>query len=78
VRILFDAAATSAAVRVLISMEEESSGKTWDTVGCDRNLISASMNALVDGYEYACIQHSSACALCEEPEAGMKLQMEKA
>eukprot|EP01083_Nonionella_stella_P224439 798905_1 len=53
VRILDPESATRAATRVMIEFKDEVTGKKWTTVSVDRNIISASLNALVDGFEYA-------------------------
>ena len=59
VRILDPQSATNAATRVMI--EFRNGDTTWTTVSVDRNIISASVNALVDGYEYALIEHAESC-----------------
>lgn len=66
VRILDPASATAAATRVMIEFRDVTSDKTWTTVSVDRNIISASLNALVDGFEYALIDHAIACNLCDD------------
>jgi len=66
VRILDPESATAAATRVMIEFREKETERTWTTVSVDRNVISASLNALVDGFEYALIEHASACALCDD------------
>jgi 2-isopropylmalate synthase len=53
VRILDPAAATAAATRVMIEFKDVNTDRQWTTVSVDRNIISASLNALVDGFEYA-------------------------
>jgi len=58
--------ATEAATRVMIEFRDTSSDKTWTTVSVDRNVISASLNALTDGLEYALIEHASMCMLCDD------------
>lgn len=51
VRILDTTTGTAARTRVLI---ESTNGRTeWGTVGCDENIIEASLQALVDSMEYA-------------------------
>mmetsp|Transcript_5756 Transcript_5756/g.23964 ORF Transcript_5756/g.23964 Transcript_5756/m.23964 type:complete len:461 (+) Transcript_5756:645-2027(+) len=65
VRILDPKSASRAATRVMISFRNVDTGETWTTVGVDRNIISASANALVDGFEYAVIEHADFCMLCE-------------
>jgi len=66
VRILDPTSATEAATRVMIEFRDTSSDKTWTTVSVDRNVISASLNALTDGLEYALIEHASMCMLCDD------------
>lgn len=64
VRILDPQSATNAATRVMI--EFRNGDVTWTTVSVDRNIISASVNALVDGFEYALIEQAKSCMLCED------------
>ena len=59
VRILDPQSATNAATRVMI--EFRNGDVTWTTVSVDRNIISASVNALVDGFEYALIEQAKSC-----------------
>jgi 2-isopropylmalate synthase len=59
VRILDPESATNAATRVMIEFRKGE--ETWTTVSVDRNIISASVNALVDGFEYALIEHALSC-----------------
>lgn len=66
VRILDPESATGAATRVMIEFRDNESLKTWTTVSVDRNVISASLSALVDGFEYALIEHASECSLCDD------------
>lgn len=63
VRILDPEAATKAATRVMIEFSDVESGKKWTTVSVDRNIISASLNALVDGFEYALRETVATCVL---------------
>jgi 2-isopropylmalate synthase len=50
VRVLDEASATAASVRVLI---RTAGGKrSWTTVGVSDNVVSASLDALVDSFEY--------------------------
>uniref|UniRef100_A0A7S3NPT1 (R)-citramalate synthase n=1 Tax=Aureoumbra lagunensis TaxID=44058 RepID=A0A7S3NPT1_9STRA len=65
VRILDPKSASRAATRVHILFKDIATGKTWTTVGVDRNIISASANALVDGLEYGIIEHADFCYLCD-------------
>ena len=55
VRILDPEQATGAATRVMIEFRDPEGDISWTTVSVDRNVISASLNALVDGFEYALI-----------------------
>lgn len=66
VRILDPTSATGAATRVMIEFRDTSNEQTWTTVSVDRNVISASLNALIDGLEYALIEHASMCMLCDD------------
>jgi 2-isopropylmalate synthase len=66
VRILDPVSATAAATRVMIEFRDIETEKTWTTVSVDRNIISASLNALIDGFEYALIEYASVCALCDD------------
>jgi 2-isopropylmalate synthase len=66
VRILDPTSATGAATRVMIEFRDNLTEKKWTTVSVDRNVISASLNALVDGFEYALIEHAEHCMLCED------------
>jgi len=66
VRILDPKAATGAATRVLIEFRDKTNNKTWTTVSVDRNIISASLNALIDGLEYALIENAAMCMLCDD------------
>jgi len=66
VRILDPASATQAATRVMIEFRDSVTEQQWTTVSVDRNVISASLNALVDGFEYALIEHAEHCMLCDD------------
>jgi 2-isopropylmalate synthase len=66
VRILNPNAATEAVTRVLVDFRDTETDKTWTTVSVDSNIVSASLNALVDGFEYALIEHAEACMLCND------------
>lgn len=66
VRILDPNSATGAATRVMIEFRDTESEKQWTTVSVDRNVISASLNALVDGLEYALVEHAQLCMLCDD------------
>ena len=66
VRILDPESATSAATRVMIEFLDRAKETTWTTVSVDRNVISASLNALVDGFEYALIEYADSCMLCDD------------
>ena len=66
VRILDPSSATGAATRVMIEFRDTANDSTWTTVSVDRNVISASLNALIDGLEYALIEHAPMCMLCDD------------
>jgi 2-isopropylmalate synthase len=66
VRILDPDAATGASTRVMIEFRDSADDTTWTTVSVDTNVISASLNALIDGYEFALIEHADQCFLCED------------
>jgi 2-isopropylmalate synthase len=66
VRILDPESATAALTRVMIEFLDTQQGTSWSTVSVDRNVISASLNALVDGFEYALVEHTESCMLCED------------
>jgi 2-isopropylmalate synthase len=66
VRILDPAAATEAVTRVLIEFRDTATESKWTTVSADANVISASLNALIDGYEFALIEHAESCMLCDD------------
>ncbi|PXF41459.1 (R)-citramalate synthase [Gracilariopsis chorda] len=53
VRILDNASGTAAITRVMVEFEESSNGKRWTTVYAHPNIIVASVNALMDGFEVA-------------------------
>lgn len=59
VRILDPESATGAATRVMIEFRDLQKETTWTTVSVDTNVISASFNALIDGFEYALIDYSA-------------------
>jgi 2-isopropylmalate synthase len=66
VRILDPEAATAASTRVMIEFRDAADDTTWTTVSVDTNVISASLNALIDGFEFALIEQASQCFLCED------------
>jgi 2-isopropylmalate synthase len=66
VRILDPQSATQAATRVMIEFRDTQKDTKWTTVSVDTNVISASLNALVDGFEYALIEHSQSCPLYDD------------
>jgi 2-isopropylmalate synthase len=66
VRILNPNAATEAVTRVMIEFRDSQTDKQWTTVSVDTNVVSASLNALIDGFEYALIEHSHLCMLCDD------------
>jgi 2-isopropylmalate synthase len=68
VRILDPNSATGAATRVMIEFRETETERQWTTVSVDRNVISASLNALIDGFEYALIDKTDYCFMWDEDE----------
>jgi 2-isopropylmalate synthase len=68
VRILDPESATGAATRVMIEFKDVENDRTWTTVSVDTNVISASVNALIDGLEYALIDRSEHCFVDESHE----------
>ena len=50
-------------MRVMIEFSDVKSGKKWTMVSVDQNIISASLNALVDGFEYALWETVATCVL---------------
>jgi 2-isopropylmalate synthase len=66
VRILDPNSATEAVTRVMIEFRDSETDKQWTTVSVDTNVVSASLNALVDGFEYALIEHAQLCMLCDD------------
>jgi 2-isopropylmalate synthase len=66
VRILDPQSATRASTRVLIEFRDSETGASWTTVSVDANVISASLNALIDGFEYALVEHAESCMLCDD------------
>lgn len=66
VRILNPNAATEAVTRVMVDFRDTETDKKWTTVSVDTNIVSASLNAVVDGFEYALIEHAESCMLCDD------------
>ncbi|KAK4534051.1 hypothetical protein CDCA_CDCA01G0076 [Cyanidium caldarium] len=60
VRILDAESATAAITRVLVSFRDSRSSRVFTTVSSDANIIVASVNALVDGLEYAVLRATDA------------------
>ena len=58
------------ATRVMIEFADASRNKKWTTVSVDRNIISASLNALVDGFEYALKDVIASCMLDDLSDHG--------
>lgn len=54
----------------MIEFADVSTNKKWTTVSVDRNIISASLNALVDGFEYALKDVVATCMLDDLSEHG--------
>lgn len=53
VRILDNESGTAAITRVMVEFEDSSNGRRWTTVYAHPNIIVASVNALMDGFEVA-------------------------
>ena len=66
VRILDPESATGAATRVMIEFRDAAEDTTWTTVSVDTNVISASLNALIDGFEFALIEQGQLCLLGDD------------
>lgn len=66
VRILNPNAATEAITRVMVDFRDTETDKKWTTVSVDTNIVSASLNAVVDGFEFALIEHADSCMLCDD------------
>jgi 2-isopropylmalate synthase len=67
VRILDPENATGAKTRVMIEFTDKAKENLrWTTVSVDTNVISASVNAVIDGLEFALIEHSHGCLLCDD------------
>ena len=47
----------------MIEFSDTSTNQKWSTVSVDRNIISASLNALVDGFEYALKDVVTSCVI---------------
>lgn len=63
VRILDPKAATGATTRVMVEFKNTHTNETWTTVYAHPNIIVASVNALMDGFEYAMIHTLPQCFL---------------
>jgi hypothetical protein len=65
VRILDPELGTQATTRVLIRFSDTSQTPplTWSTVGADSNVISASISAICDGFEYALVENARVCRI---------------
>eukprot|EP00180_Rhodochaete_pulchella_P001821 Plantae.Rhodophyta-Rhodochaete_pulchella.ctg2735.p1 GENE.Plantae.Rhodophyta-Rhodochaete_pulchella.ctg2735~~Plantae.Rhodophyta-Rhodochaete_pulchella.ctg2735.p1 ORF type:complete len:619 (+),score=82.27 Plantae.Rhodophyta-Rhodochaete_pulchella.ctg2735:104-1960(+) len=61
VRILDNEAATAATTRVMIQFRDTQTKTNWTTVAAHPNIIVASVNALIDGFEYAMLQRAPHC-----------------
>jgi 2-isopropylmalate synthase len=61
VRILDPNAATGATTRVMVEFKNSKTGQMWTTVYAHPNIIVASVNALMDGFEFAMIHTLPQC-----------------
>ncbi|CAM9696709.1 unnamed protein product [Chrysoparadoxa australica] len=73
VRILDQDSATAAKTRVMIEFWDSLHNQNWSTVGVNSNIISASMHALVDGFQYGLVEYGHSCKL-EVPKVEMQTQ----
>ncbi len=63
VRILDNESGTAATTRVMVDFVDAENGKRWTTVAAHPNIITASVNALMDGFEFAMIHKLPMCVL---------------
>lgn len=61
VRILDNESATAAVTRVMVEFYDAETKQVWSTVCAHSNIIVASVQALMDGFEYALLQRLPAC-----------------
>lgn len=61
VRILDNESATRAITRVMVVFRDCKTQETWTTVNVSRNIIVASVGALMDGFEYAMTRYLPEC-----------------
>lgn len=72
VRVVNSAAATAAKVRVVIEFRrhlDDGHSEYFGTVGVDENIINASWEALIDGYEYHLLHCEEGCISGAAPQA---------
>lgn len=63
VRILDSESATAATTRVMVEFRDTDTGKQWTTVYAHPNIIVASVNALIDGFEIAMWESLPTCCI---------------
>ena len=63
VRILDNESGTAATTRVMVDFVDNDNGRRWTTVAAHPNIITASVNALMDGFEFAMIHKLPQCIL---------------
>lgn len=63
VRILDNENGTAAITRVMVDFKDKKNGRTWTTVCAHSNIITASVNALMDGFEFAIIHLLPQCVV---------------
>lgn len=52
---------------LIASFPPQAAEKPWSTVGVSTNIISASMSALLDGFEYALVEFGPSCSIERAP-----------
>ncbi|GJQ08339.1 hypothetical protein GpartN1_g130.t1 [Galdieria partita] len=72
VRILDNESATAAITRVMVEFYDAETKRVWSTVCAHSNIIVASVQALMDGFEYALLQRLPACFIHSEDESSTK------
>ncbi|GJD08054.1 (R)-citramalate synthase [Galdieria sulphuraria] len=72
VRILDNESATAAVTRVMVEFYDAETKCVWSTVCAHSNIIVASVQALMDGFEYALLQRLPACFIASEGESSEK------
>lgn len=63
VRILDNESSTAATTRVMVDFKDTATGRRWTTVSAHENIITASVNALMDGFEFAMLHILPSCCV---------------